>query len=96
MIAEDLILQCKKRTVDWGLKEWEQIKKEGNEIYAALAQFIEKDLGPRSEEVQSLIHQHYKMIMRFMTPPRMFMWDSPSFIASIQDSGSFSMFTIQN
>jgi DNA-binding transcriptional MerR regulator len=69
-VAEDLILQCKKRTVDWGSKEWEEIKKEGNEIYAALAQFIEKDLGPRSEEVQALIHQHYKMIMRFYDPSK--------------------------
>ena len=64
-VAEDLILECKKRTLTWDTSEWNNIKREGNAIYQALSECIEKGLGPRSDMVQSLIHQHCQMIERF-------------------------------
>lgn len=64
-VAEDLIHESQKRTVSWGTKEWDAIKQEGNEIYQALAECITKELSPRSEEVQALIHKHYLMTERF-------------------------------
>lgn len=64
-VAEDLIHESKKRTMKWGVKEWDEVKNEGNEIYKALADCIDKELSPRSDEVQALIRQHYQMTERF-------------------------------
>ena len=64
-VAEDLILESKKRTKEWTKNDWEDVKQEGNEIYHALAECINKGLGSRSDEAQALIHQHYRMIERF-------------------------------
>ncbi|MCI5054544.1 MAG: MerR family transcriptional regulator [Flavobacteriales bacterium] len=64
-VAEDLILESKKRTINWHKHDWEDVKREGNNIYKALEVCIEKDLSPRSEEVQALIHKHFQMIERF-------------------------------
>ena len=64
-LAEDLIHQSKKRTIDWDNRDWEDVKKEGNEILAAVAECIEQGLGPRSDDVQALIAQHVKMTGRF-------------------------------
>jgi DNA-binding transcriptional MerR regulator len=63
-VAEDLIHESKKRTINWGTQEWDDIKREGNEIYDALAECIEKKVGPRSDKVQALIHKHYQMTER--------------------------------
>ena len=64
-VAEDLILQSKKRTVKWAAEDWEKVKNEGNEIYKALAGCIDEGLMPKSDEVQALIHKHYEMTERF-------------------------------
>lgn len=64
-VAEDLIHESKKRTVKWDKQNWDNIKQEGNEIYSALADCIDRGLSPRSEEVQALIHRHYQMIEKF-------------------------------
>jgi DNA-binding transcriptional MerR regulator len=66
-VAEDLIHESKKRTVNWGSKEWHDIKEEGNAIYKAVAGCIERGLGPRDDEVQAHIEQHFQMIGRFYT-----------------------------
>jgi DNA-binding transcriptional MerR regulator len=66
-VAEDLIHESKKRTQSWNKKDWDTVKREGNEIYAALADCINQELGPRSDKVQILIHQHYQMTERFYT-----------------------------
>lgn len=64
-VAENLIKESKKRTIDWGKQDWEDVKREGNEIFKALEVLINKDLSPDSDEVQALIHKHYQMIGRF-------------------------------
>lgn len=64
-VAEDLIHESKKRTKEWDKTDWEDIKREGNEIYKALEGCIDQGLGPRSDEVQALIHKHYQMTERF-------------------------------
>jgi DNA-binding transcriptional MerR regulator len=66
-VAEDLIAESKKKTVTWTPQDYEDIKNEGNAIYKALAECIDQGLGPRSDEVQALIHQHFLMIERFYT-----------------------------
>lgn len=66
-VAEDLILESKKRTKDWDKGDWKGVEKEGNEIYKALGECIKKGLGPRDDEVQALISKHYLMINRFYT-----------------------------
>lgn len=63
--AEDLILESKKRTANWGSKELESLKFEGNEIYHSLAQCISQEKETDSEEVQGLIQKHCEMIARF-------------------------------
>jgi DNA-binding transcriptional MerR regulator len=64
-IAEDLIHESKKRTKEWSKSDWDDIKREGNEIYKALEGCINEGLTPRSDEVQAIIHKHYQMIERF-------------------------------
>lgn len=64
-VAEDLIHESKKRTLQWDKRDWEDVKQEGNEIYKALEVCIDKGLNSEAEEVQALIHKHYKMIERF-------------------------------
>lgn len=64
-VAEDLIHESKKRTKDWDKHDWENIKREGNEIYKALELCIDNGLNPRSDEVQALIHKHYQLTERF-------------------------------
>ena len=64
-VAEDLIAQSQKRTAKWGSKEWNEIKEEGNRIYAALAKLINEEATPRDEKVQHLIREHYHMIEKF-------------------------------
>ncbi len=66
-VAEDLIHESKKKTVNWDSKDWHDIKNDGNEIYKAIGKCIENKLGPRSDEVQALIHRHYQMTERFYT-----------------------------
>ncbi len=66
-VAEDLIHECKKKTMKWGTKEWDDVKNEGNEIYKALADCIDRKISPRSAEVQVLVHKHYQMTERFYT-----------------------------
>ena len=61
-IAEDLILGSIKRTMSLNKSELEEINRVGNEIYKELSECIERELGPRSDEVQSLIHRHYQMV----------------------------------
>ncbi len=64
-VAEELIAQSLKRSVNWGSKEWNEIKDTGNKIYAALSEYIKAGLSPRDDKVQALIKEHYKMIENF-------------------------------
>lgn len=66
-VAENLILECKKKTKNWDKSDWKGIEQEGNEIYKGLGECIDKGLGPRDDAVQALIEKHYQMIERFYT-----------------------------
>ncbi|MBN4067206.1 MerR family transcriptional regulator, partial [Simkania negevensis] len=66
-VAEDLIHDSKKRTKEWGKADWKSVDNEGNEIYKAMAECIDKGLGPKSEEVQELVHKHFLVTERFYT-----------------------------
>lgn len=64
-VAEDLILESKKRSAEWGSQEWKDVKQEGEAIYQAVSDCIEQGLGPRSDEVQALIARHVQLMGRF-------------------------------
>ncbi|MBA3814800.1 MAG: MerR family transcriptional regulator, partial [Alphaproteobacteria bacterium] len=64
-VAEDLIHESKRRTIDWDKRDWDDVKQEGNKIYKALELCMDEGLTPRSDEVQAIIHKHYQMIERF-------------------------------
>lgn len=63
--AEDLILESRKNTQTWTPEDWEQIKEEGNKIYAELALCIQQGFSASDKKVQDLIHKHYQMNCRF-------------------------------
>lgn len=65
LAAEDLLIQCKKRTAKWDKDEWDNVKNEGDAIHKALAIAIENSLEPDSAEVQAIIKQHFHMIQKF-------------------------------
>lgn len=65
-IAEDLIHRSKKPiSHSAGSTDAEDVETRGVEIYKALADCIVRGLGPRLDEVQALIHSHYKMTEDF-------------------------------
>lgn len=66
-VAEDLILESKKKTKDWEKADWKGVQKEGEEIYKKIGQCIDQGLGPKDDQVQSLIARHYQLMERFYT-----------------------------
>lgn len=64
-VAEDLIHSSKREFIILDSNEHENVETRGNEIYKALSICIDKELGPRSDEVQKLIHSHYQMTETF-------------------------------
>ena len=65
-VAEDLIHQSKKPMQHSdGSSDTEDVETRGVEIYKSLVDCIERGLGPRLDEVQALIHSHYKMTEDF-------------------------------
>lgn len=63
--AEDLLFESKKRTTKWDKDEWDDVKKQGDDIHKALAGAIVQQLAYDSDEVQAIIHRHYQMVERF-------------------------------
>ena len=68
--AKDGISESKRRTKDWKKDDFEQTKKDYDEIHRALTEAIEKGLAPSDAKVQKLIAQHYAIVDRFWTPDR--------------------------
>lgn len=64
-LAEDLLLESKKRETNLKDHDLEEINGEGDAIYKGLSQCIERNLNPRSTDVQTFIHRHYQMTQRF-------------------------------
>lgn len=69
-LAEENILDSKERIANWGKKEWDNIKDQGELIYKQLAESINKELSPESNEVQIIIQRHYQMIECFYQPSK--------------------------
>ncbi|MDF1796695.1 MAG: MerR family transcriptional regulator [Coxiellaceae bacterium] len=54
----------------WGKDKWLANKQQADQMYADLAQAIDRGLVPESDEVQQLIHLHYELTKVFWTPTR--------------------------
>lgn len=63
--AEDLLKQSHKRTAKWDKDEWDDVKSTGDQIHKELADAINSNLSPESDEVQKIIHRHYEVQNRF-------------------------------
>ena len=53
---------------DWKKPNWEQFKKEGEQLNQALANALKKHLKPEDVEVQALVQRHYDWVNVFWTP----------------------------
>ncbi len=53
---------------DWKKPNWEQFKKEGEQLNQALANALKKHLKPEDVEVQALVQRHYDLVNVFWTP----------------------------
>jgi DNA-binding transcriptional MerR regulator len=63
--GEKVLLESKRRTVQWGQAEWDETKRRGDAIHQALAEAIDRGLAPETDEVQALIQQHYDLQSQF-------------------------------
>lgn len=68
--AEQLLEKSKRTTAKWDKDEWDDVKAKGDAIHKALAEAIDQDLSPESDEVQTIIHHHYQLIKRFYHPTK--------------------------
>jgi DNA-binding transcriptional MerR regulator len=53
---------------NWKKQNWEQFKKEGEQLNQALANALKKHLKPEDVEVQALVQRHYDWVNVFWTP----------------------------
>lgn len=53
---------------DWKKPNWEQFKKEGEQLNQALANALKKHLKPEDVQVQALVQRHYDWVNFFWTP----------------------------
>jgi MerR family transcriptional regulator, thiopeptide resistance regulator len=63
--AEELLKQSHKRTAKWDKDEWDDVKNCGDRIHKELAEAINLNLSPESDEAQKTIHLHYELQNRF-------------------------------
>jgi DNA-binding transcriptional MerR regulator len=63
-IAEDIIFDSTLKTETLSESDREQIEREANAIYKALANCIDRKLTPRSDEVQPLVKSHCQLAGR--------------------------------
>ena len=64
--AEELVLQSlKEPAVDRGQLFREEVDRTARNLYSKLVDCMEKDLGPSTEKVQSLIQKHYALTETF-------------------------------
>lgn len=63
-LAEEIVCESKQTAENRDDAELQRLDREGHEIYKAVALCMDKELVPKSDEVQKLIHKHYKMTER--------------------------------
>lgn len=54
----------------WKKDNWEQFKKEGEQLNSDLAKALREGFLPDSREVQALVRRHYSWVNHFWTPSR--------------------------
>ncbi|MGE4234173.1 MAG: MerR family transcriptional regulator [Bacteriovoracia bacterium] len=68
--AKALVLESRRRTKTWKKEDFDKIKKETNQIHKEFTKLLKRKLDPSDNEVQQLVHRHYKMIDNFYTPTK--------------------------
>ena len=69
MTQEDLNASWEKAK-DWGKSDWEQFKREGDEMNKAFVAALKQNQSPDSPEVQALVRTHYNWVTYFWTPTK--------------------------
>lgn len=64
------IAESHQNVKNWSKADWEQSKKEFDEICKELVQMIEKHVSANSKKVQSIIHRHFLWLKKFWNPTR--------------------------
>lgn len=62
--------EARTNTKKWNRSDWFRLKDQGDNIYAALTDCINKNLSVDSDRVQRLIKQHYDMLNSLYTPTK--------------------------
>ena len=68
VITQQQINESWEKARDWKKSDWEQFKKEGEQLNQALANALKKYLKPEDVEVQALVQRHYDWVNVFWTP----------------------------
>jgi len=66
VITQQQIDEYWEKARDWKKSNWEQLKKEGEQLNQALANALKKHLKPEDVEVQALVQRHYDLWQYFL------------------------------
>lgn len=68
VITQQQLDESWEKVRDWKKPNWEQFKKEGEQLNQAFANALKKHLKPEDAEVQALVQRHYDLVNFFWTP----------------------------
>lgn len=68
--AEKYIAEGKKNTKSWEKKDYDNLKKEGDELYKQIGAALKAKLKANSQTVQTLIGKHYLMVKKVYNPTK--------------------------
>lgn len=64
------IAEGKKNTKSWKKEDYEQMKKDGDELYKQLADALKAKLKANSQTVQALVGKHFQLVKRVYNPTK--------------------------
>ncbi len=68
--AKKYIVESQNNIKSWTKQDFQQNKKEADDLAKELSSKLEAGLSPNSSEVQALMKRHYNMIKKFYTPSK--------------------------
>jgi hypothetical protein len=68
--SEKYIRESIERTKKWSKEDWEQVKKQSEEIHQGLVQLIKQGKSTDHPDVQAIVRKHYEWINHFYTPTK--------------------------
>lgn len=91
-VRKDTIELTKQKVKDWTKDQWQEYKREIDQVHKDLIVEIQKGISVNSNEVQKIMLRHYKLITYFWTPDRNkyielseFYGSHPDFVKFYQD-----------